>query len=376
LVASRNIPAIYLADQLSHPNLYELLQRAHINGLKSESYYGLALVLGGAEVTMQELASLYAMLANEGVWQPLRFRQDQPSETRQRLLSPEASFLVLDMLKNTARPENTDAVAKDQVSWKTGTSSGYRDAWSIGVIGPYVLAVWIGNFDNASNHAFVGKNIAAPLFFELISGIEKEMGRIPLQINHPEQLHLTKIAVCKASGMLPTRYCQNTELTWFIPGKSPIKTDTIFREVALDKKTGLRACHFDQNTEFRIYEFWPSDLLKIFKEAGVQRRVPPPYNSDCSLMGDNGLSPQITSPKLESSYVLRANFAEKTVIPLTAVTDADVNTLYWFMNEMYLGQSHRDQPYLWQAKSGKYIVRVVDDHGRSDARDVNVLVEG
>ena len=127
LVSSRNIPAIYLADQLSHPNLYELLQRAHVSHLKSESYYGLALVLGGAEITMQELASLYAMLANEGVWQPLRFYEDQKSEIRQRLLSREASYLVLDMLKNTSRPENTDAVAKNQVSWKTGTSSGYRD---------------------------------------------------------------------------------------------------------------------------------------------------------------------------------------------------------------------------------------------------------
>ncbi len=67
LVLSRNIPAITLADQLSQPNLYALLQAAQIRQLKSESYYGLALVLGGAEVTMQELAGLYAMLVNDGI---------------------------------------------------------------------------------------------------------------------------------------------------------------------------------------------------------------------------------------------------------------------------------------------------------------------
>lgn len=376
LVLSRNIPAIYLADQLSHPNLYELLQRAHVSNLKSESYYGLALVLGGAEVTMQELTSLYAMLVNDGIWQPLRFQKDQAIGTSEKLLSPEASYLVLEMLKNTPRPEGSDAVLKNLVSWKTGTSSGYRDAWSIGAIGPYVLAVWIGNFDNKSNHAFVGKNIAGPLFFEIISNIQQEMGHIPLLPKNPNSLHLTQVAVCKASGMLPTRYCRDTEMTWFIPGKSPIKTDTIFREVAIDKKTGLRTCHFDQDTQFKIYEFWPSDLSKIFKEAGIQRRIPPLFDPSCSLIGRGGLSPQMTSPKLQLSYVVRANLPMKTSIPFTAVTDADVNTLYWFLNDVYLGKSPSGQPYLWQAKAGKFVIRVVDDHGRSDARDINVQMEG
>ncbi len=375
LVLSRNIPAIYLANELQHPNLYELLQEAHVSHLKSESYYGLALVLGGAEISMQELTELYAMLVNQGIWQRLHFQSQQKTQSGQRLLSREASFLILDMLKNTPRPEGDETIAKDKISWKTGTSSGYRDAWSIGTMGPYVLAVWIGNFDNSSNHAFVGKNIAAPLFFELIEGIQRETKYIPDITPNPGQLNLTKISVCKASGMLPTRYCHDTELSWFIPGKSPIKTDTIYREIAIDKKTSLRTCHFDQNTQFKIYEFWPSDLLKIFKEAGIQRRVPPPYDANCSLISYTGVSPQITSPELQLSYVMRADLAEKISIPFTAVTDADVNTLYWFMNDSYLGKSERDKAYLWQAKPGKFVVRVVDDHGRSDARDVLIKVE-
>src|SRR6266404_950951 len=99
--------------------------------------------------------------------------------------------------------------------------------------------------------------------------------------NNAIKLQLEKIPVCKASGMLPTRYCDDTELTWFIPGKSPIKTDTIYREIALDLRTGLRTCHYDEHTVFAIYEFWPSDLLKIFKQAGVQRRTPPAYDASC-----------------------------------------------------------------------------------------------
>lgn len=373
LVLSRNIPAIYLASQLN-PSLHRLLEDAQISLLKSESYYGLALSLGGAELTMKELASLYAMLVNDGIWHSLRSRYDEPLDAGKRILSPEASFLVLDMLKNTPRPESHN-YQQSAVSWKTGTSSGYRDAWSVGVFGPYVLTVWIGNFNNKANPAFIGKNVAAPLFFELIDAIKHERGPIPSIEKRPEAMHLVRVEVCKASGLLPTRYCRDTEKTWFIPGKSPIKSDTTYREVAIDKNTGLRTCHFNENTRFEVYEFWPSDLLKIFKQAGIQRRSPPPYEPNCTLNGNIGISPQITSPQTELSYILRANSTQNTQIPLTAVTDADVASLYWFINDTYLAKTRPDQSFLWTAKAGKFVIRVVDDHGRSDARDISIQMD-
>lgn len=379
LVLSRNIPAIDLASQLSHPNLYQLLDEAQISHLKPESYYGLALTLGGAELTMVELTSLYAMLANNGVWHALRYRQDDVLDKGKRLLSPEASFLVLDMLKETPRADlamSSTQYTRIPVSWKTGTSSGYRDAWSVGAFGPYVLAVWIGNFNNQGNPAFVGKKIAAPLLFEIVEAIEHERGPLPILEKHPEWLHLEKVDVCKASGMLPTRYCRDTEKTWFIPGKSPIKSDTIFREVAIDAKTGLRTCHVDEQTRFEVYEFWPTDLLTIFKQAGITRKSPPPFMPGCSLIAHNGSSPSITSPQSELRYIIKAHSPKRTSIPLTAVVDADVRTLYWFINETYLGKTRPDEPLLWQAKPGRSVVRVVDDHGLSDARDIVVQLEG
>lgn len=371
LVLSRNIPAIDLASQLAHPNLYQLLEMAQVSRLKPESYYGLALTLGGAELTMHELVSLYAMLANDGIWHALRQRVDDPLDSGKRLLSPEASFLVLDMLKETPHPAFASSIGLP-ISWKTGTSSGYRDAWSVGLFGPYVLAVWIGNFNHQGNPAFVGKQIAAPLWFELIEAIHQERGPLPQLEKYPRLLNLKKVDVCKASGMLPTRFCHDTEPTWFIPGKSPIKSDTIFREVAIDSQTGLRTCHIDAHTRFDVYEFWPTDLLKIFKQAGIQRRTPPPYMQGCSLTGLTAVSPSITSPQTELRYIVRANPAMQTTIPLMAVVDADVRTLYWFMNETYLGKTRPDEPFLWQAKAGKYVVRVVDDHGLADARDLVV----
>lgn len=373
LVLSRNIPAIYLADQLKQPNLYELLQAAHVKNLKPPSFYGLALVLGGAEVSMHELVSLYAMLENNGVWHPLRMRLEDPADESERLLSPEASFLVLDMLQDTSRIEPSWSPPGIKIAWKTGTSSGFRDAWTVGVFGPYVVAVWLGNFDNKSNPALVGKEIAAPLMFEIAGAISRQVD-VPAYVKIPTRLHLTQVEVCKASGMLPTRYCTDTETTWFIPGKSPIKTDTIFREVAINNITGKRTCHFDKNTRFEIEEFWPSDLLKVFRQAGVQRRTPPAYESDCLVeqMIASGMFPQITSPQTQLSYIIRPSLGQKTRIPLTATADADVQYLYWFMNESFIAKTPRDQTLFWEARPGKFIVRVVDDHGRGDARDINV----
>ncbi len=364
LILSRNIPAIHLAEQLAHPDLYELLEQANVKQLKSQNYYGLALVLGGAPVSMQELASLYVMLVNDGVWHPLRKRNDESIQVGKHLLSPEASYLVLDMLKDSG---------PTPVSWKTGTSSGFRDAWAVGMFGQYVLVVWLGNFDNRSNPALVGKTLAAPLLFELIDSIHKQTDVVLIQKN-PNTMNLTKVAVCKASGMLPTRYCKDTEMTWFIPGKSPIKTDTIYREIPIDKKTGLRACQFNENTRFEIYEFWPTDLLKIFKQAGIQRRIPPDYANSCKL-DQSGFIPQITSPQMAKNYVLRSHALEGNIIPFAATVDADVRSLYWFVNESYLGSTQENKPYLWAAKPGKFTVRVVDDHGRSDAMDLIVKID-
>ena len=376
LALSRNIPAIYLSSQLSNPSLHQLLEQAYVSNLKPESFYGLSLNLGGVELTMRELVGLYAMLANDGVWYPIKALKNEDKRQGKRLLSREASFLVLDMLQNNP---NSDYSYKNAlsipVSWKTGTSSGYRDAWTVGTFGPYVLGVWIGNFDNKANPAFIGKDLAAPLFFELVDGIQHERGPLVQLNKHPETMNLKKVEVCKASGMLPTRYCTNREWTWFIPGKSPIKTDTIFREVAINSNTGLRTCHIDESTRFEVFEFWPSDLLRIFRRAGVQRHTPPFFEADCALSSTNGINPQITSPQAGISYIVRVSSSANNKIPLTAVTDAGVAHLYWFVNETFIAKTSSDESFLWQAKPGKFTIRVVDDRGLSDARDVNVQVD-
>jgi len=222
---SRNIPAVWVASQLHSPDFYQFLQSAGVGQLASEEHYGLALVLGGGEISTQELATLYATLANGGVLKPLRFRASDPPEHGTRLLSAEASFMVMDMLGQHGRPDETTGAQPVQrpVFWKTGTSWAFRDAWTAGIFGPYVLIVWVGNFDGSGNPAFVGVDAAAPLFFRIIDGVRDEIANLPEPDLRPPA-GLRRVEVCLATGELPNRWCPQTGSTWFIPGKSPIRT--------------------------------------------------------------------------------------------------------------------------------------------------------
>lgn len=329
---------------------------------------------------MQEMARLYAVLPNGGVMQPLVFvpsRQATPD--RQRLLTPEASFVTLEMLAANPRPDalNLRTVQDDRfpVYWKTGTSFAFRDAWSVGVFGPYVMAVWAGNFDGSGNPALVGREAAAPLFFELVDALHQKVGNFARYRATPQGLNVTRVAVCAVTGDLPNRYCPGTTQTWFIPGVSPIKVSDIYRRVAIDTQTGRRACRADPaHTRYQVYEFWPSDLLKLFREAGIQRRVPPPFDRGCALdaVAGDGLPPRISSPQSSISYSLPSNQLDTAEVPFTAVADADTRTLFWFVDDRFVGETPRDKPLFWHLKPGNYSVRVVDDQGRADVSQMTV----
>lgn len=226
LALSRNIPALHLVQQLKSPTLYEFLKQTCATPLKPEASYGLSLALGSCELTMEELAGLYAMLANRGEWRPLSpLKKDAPVKGK-FLLSPEACFITLDMLRDTPRPLTSPAFPQ-QVYWKTGTSSGLRDGWTLGIFGPYVLAVWVGDFSNQNRSAYTGMGGAAPLFFSIADAISSHAGPLPDPVQATPDLNLAKIKICDSTGLLPNSRCPHLVTTWFIPGKSPIKKDTL-----------------------------------------------------------------------------------------------------------------------------------------------------
>lgn len=377
LIRSRNIPAVDIAARLSHPDFYQFLRGAGIADMAPESHYGLALVLGGGDVTMQEMARLYALLANGGMLHRLRWRAGGKPGPGTPMLSAAASYVVLDMLAHNPPPGGASVgqPARLPVAWKTGTSSGFRDAWSAGVFGPYVLVVWVGNFDGSSNPALVGGEAAAPLFFDIVHALEARDAALRAWPPRPVPPRLRRVAVCLSSGALPTVWCPRVGESWFIPGVSPIKVDTVYRPVRVDARTGAVACPpYDARRErVEVYAFWPSDLQAVFRAAGMPLRAPP-SNPACPYAGDagEGQAPRITSPLRTGAYALQAG-APGQHIPLVATADGSVRSLYWFANRDYVGRSTPGAPLYWQPPvPGDYVVRVVDDHGRGDARELRV----
>jgi len=374
LARSRNIPAVELAAELSHPTLYEFLRGAGVRLPSSNSVYGLALPLGGAEVTMQDLVRLYAALANNGELRPLRHTTNDPvSPKPRRILSPEAAFLTLEML-NIPRPE-LNYVDSNQVApvfWKTGTSHGFRDAWTIAVFDHYILGIWIGNFDGKPCNAFIGRSAAAPLAFQIIDSLRSAWPEVSQPHLPPPNANLKRVEFCAVSCDLPGPHCTDRVEGWFIPGVSPIKTCDVHREVLVDVATGLRVPVDDGTREIRreVYEFWPSEFLSIFSQAGVQRRTPPPFlpGTDPELSARSGNPPRIVTPFSAG----KGEVLQSKSVPLRARTDADAHEIYWFANNMFIGKSKASEVLAWNSSPGHYELTALDDHGRSTSCSVTV----
>ena len=367
LARSRNVPAVTLASELAHPNFYEFLRAAEVSLPRKEMFYGLALPLGGAEVTMENLVTLYAALANDGRLRPLRRTAKQETARERKLLTPEAAFLTLEMLGQVPRPGMTSA--NDRVFWKTGTSHGFRDAWSVTVFDHYVLAVWIGNFNGHRNPSFIGRTAAAPLLFQMIDSLRASRRENPEPHPPPPGANLKRIEFCSVSGDLPGPSCPHRTESWFIPGISPIKTCEVHREILVDAATGLRVAQDDGTRSLRreVYEFWPSDLLALFEQAGIPRRIPPPFAPDTTseLLAREGHIPRINLPA--------ANLASgDNGVPLRAETETGVRRIYWFADKSFLGACDAKEVFTWKAAPGVYELTALDDHGRSGSRAITL----
>lgn len=367
LVRSRNLPAVQLANRLPGAGLYGLLHEAHIGGLRPAGFYGLALALGGVEVRLDELVRLYAMLAGGGVDRGLVLVPADASSrpAPQTLLSPQAAYLVLDMLRSNPRPGEevgaTHARRRSSVAWKTGTSFGFRDAWAVGVTGRFVLGVWAGNFDGTPNPALVGRETAGPLFFRIVDALAATGERTPPS-SPPSGL--VRTSVCALTGAAPGPHCPGRKDAWTIAGRSPIASCTVHREIAIDEATGLRACPGEtRHVRHEVYEFWPSHLQALFRRVGIARRTPPPYAPGCAGSTGAGRPLRIDSPQPRLTYALRDG--EDDDIPFSAVADADGRQVSWFVDDAFVGQSAPGGTLFWRARPGRFTVRAVDAAGRS-----------
>jgi len=178
LQLSLNVPAIALLDRVGSSRLSSRLKQAGGNlVLPKDEAPGLAMGLGGVGITLQDLAQLYAGLARLGAARPLReimLAQEKDNADREplRLMDQAAAWQVGNVLLGTPPPENG---VHNKIAFKTGTSYGYRDAWSVGFDGRVTIGVWVGRPDGAPVPGLVGRSAAAPILFDAFA----RTGKIP-----------------------------------------------------------------------------------------------------------------------------------------------------------------------------------------------------
>lgn len=175
LQMSLNIPAVALTEAVGPARLVAALRRAGISPGFSGDRPGLAIALGGLGVSVEDMTQLYAAIARGGMALHLSALPGG-AEPLQRLLSPQASWQVGDILSGVAPPPGAPA---NRLAYKTGTSYGHRDAWAIGFDGRHVAAVWMGRPDGTPVPGAFGGDLAAPMLFEVFARLKPRLDPLP-----------------------------------------------------------------------------------------------------------------------------------------------------------------------------------------------------
>ncbi len=253
LASSYNIPAVIVLDAIGVPQLLDLAGQLGISTFHDPSRYDLSITLGGGEVRLLELTAAYAAFANGGRRvEPILILEivgpdgtilyEQTSGLGEQVIDARVAWLISDILSdNLARAPTYTTHSILQIgrpaAVKTGTTTDYRDNWTVGYTPNLAVGVWVGNANNDPMVNISGVSGAGPIWHHFMRVALR--GQPPLPFERPAGL--TQVEVCTLSGFLPTPACPYTRMEWFIAGTEPTLYDTFYRRVVIDLATGLPA---------------------------------------------------------------------------------------------------------------------------------------
>ena len=385
LARSLNVPAVNLNAHLKNDTLHAFLKQAGISTLAPSKKYGLSMVLGGCEVSLLELTTLYAGLANMGEFasyqltlpQPVN-RQNLPGAAHsdflerkripQRLLRQETSFIITEMLTTSQLPVNTvknpeafeRTVNLPKIAWKTGTSYGHRDAWCIGYSPKLTIGVWLGNFDGKGSSMMSGADAATPILFALFTALTGQDTH--RWFTKPEVLKTRQ--VCTLSGAPVSLHCPTHKSDVYIPGISSVATCTMHKRVDIDEATGYSLCSHCRNLygtasengyKTVIFEEWPAEASTWLAKNGFAMPLLPDHNPLCNGT-IAGTAPIILSPTAGTVYYIRDGVPLKhQKILLSASASNRTQELFWFLDGELIFKGDAGQQYWLTPIKGKDI---------------------
>jgi penicillin-binding protein 1C len=373
---SLNIPAVKGLQWLGKDPFIQKLGDCNFQQIKKDQRkLGLSMILGGCGATLEELTGMYSIFANNGQFVSPRYTQDTFQQRGQgvRILTPAATFMINEILSKVNRPDfplnwqSTEHMPK--IAWKTGTSYGRRDAWSIGYNRKYTVGIWTGNFSALGIPELSGANIATPLLFKIFNTIDYDSDE--QWFSQPKDCDIRM--VCSETGLTPGEHCQNTVTDYFIPLISTSQLCNNMQETAISADEKISYCKTCQPTggyKKKWFRVVSPDMQRFYEERHIAYEKMPPHNAACERVFKEG-GPAITSPRNGSEYFISKKHPEP--LQLSCNVGNDVHKVYWYINNQFYksGEAHNRQFFV--PEEGPVKISCTDDKGRN--RDIWIRVK-
>jgi 1A family penicillin-binding protein len=379
LASSYNLIAVKVLDQIGVHSMTNLARRLGITTLDDPQRLGLAVTLGGGEVRLLELTAAFAAFADSGhSLQPVAIRRVEdytgeillsaPSRSewgQEPALDERIAYLITDVLSDDlARIPSFGEGSLLQLSRpaavKTGTTTDFRDNWTVGYTPQLVVGVWVGNADNQPMREVSGIDGAAPIWHDFVEIALR--GQPAQQFQRPGGL--VEVEVCALSGLRPSHDCPHRVTELFLKGTEPVETCTMHQRIATDRATGQRATSDTPPEQIveRVYTVLPPDAQAW--ALGQRLPEPPPTLDEPSVNQypiTNVQQPPLVMTSPDPGAVFRLDPAlPRTAqrIPVTARpgSEAALSQVTLLVDGLPLAR-FGSAPYqaLWQLEPGRHV---------------------
>ena len=394
LARSLNVPAVRMLKRHGVNRFYDYLKQMGMSTLhRRPEEYGLTLILGGAEATLWDMVGIYANMANiakrarvtnHTTYSKMKLLRTDEIETNRVVdITPASAYLTLNALKEVTRPyEEThwkNFSSSRKIAWKTGTSYGLRDGWAIGSTSRYTVGVWVGNASGEGSPDLTGLSSAAPILFDIFNRIE------PAPWFTPPLASLKEVIVCKDDGYLAAGGCE-TEIQ-LAPLESHFEQTSPYHQlVHMDKSATWRVhgiCESVSRMEHRSWFVLPPGQEFYYKRQHPEYRTLPPYRRDCQELmaasSPNGRSEmrgpiEFLYPGAGTKLYIPVDLAEEKGNTVFEAVHRDRNaTLYWHLDEEYIGLTETFHQIGLDIRQGIHRITVVDKQGNRLSRRFEVL---
>lgn len=395
LTQSLNVPAVHLLQKHGVQKFLHTLNKAgltHIN--KTADHYGLSLILGGAEASLWNLTSVYAGMGKslnsysksnleyfKSDWEVPDLTKDiNRDSTRSSvpyLFDRASIYLTFNALTELNRPNMESGwksfSSSEKIAWKTGTSFGHRDAWSIGVTPDYAVGVWVGNATGEGRPGLVGVESAAPLMFDVFSKLKDS----PDWFDFPES-EMKEITVCSESGHRNTNECSfiDTIITHYKAERT--QSCNYHKSILTDDEFAYRYyidCSQGKELIEKTYFVLPPVQEWYFKKKSPNYSSLPPFHPDCiSMSNPSSNYMEIIYPKHAVDIILTNDLnGQKNDIVFELAHRKNETKVFWHVDDEYIGYTNAIHKMSYSPVIGEHKLYVIDENGNQESVRFNVL---